>query len=213
MPNGGVGAYEYFDETYNGNGNPGVIYDPLSDGTGQLTDGVASSQHWDAACAAATPANPCPWVAWLHPTSDFAGTIYPGLTGPVVITFFFDQVYDITSMEIHVDDTDYTFGAVEAPYSASLFDGINTISGNLTNPPANNSPIWISLPTGGLRGDFLTLTLNLRPNATSSEPHWIFLDEVRIEGTPVPEPATVGMTVAGLAIVAAGILRNRRPGV
>jgi hypothetical protein len=46
MPNGQIGRFTYFDESYNGNGNTAQADAPLSGGLGDLTDGIVTNARW-----------------------------------------------------------------------------------------------------------------------------------------------------------------------
>lgn len=60
MLNGETGSFTYYDETYNGSGNPQGTLSALSGGLGDLTDGVIASQNWNVAEQAANG----PYVGW-----------------------------------------------------------------------------------------------------------------------------------------------------
>jgi hypothetical protein len=65
MLNGGSGNFHYWDWSYNGAGDNGVDYAPLSNGLGQLTDGSIATDHWYS--------QPDRYVGWryMSPTITF----------------------------------------------------------------------------------------------------------------------------------------------
>ena len=86
MPNGygqaNGGGRNYWDASYNGNGDPLLDYSPLSGGTGDLTDGVIATQRWD---EVENDAGTGPYVGWNK-------------GDPWVITFHFDGVQNFGSV-------------------------------------------------------------------------------------------------------------------
>lgn len=198
MPNGSGqasgGTFNYWDATYDGPGAP-VTTDGalLSRGAGKLTDGVTTTQRWDA-------------------VSDNLGTgLYVGwrdITTPDVdITFFWpvpvclvpvcDQAID--AVRIWMDNSG--FGGVSAPSAIS----VNGQAVAFTPPaPGASGAVDIDLTALGLTGFSATLGLDYGNI-------WIFVSEVewtvRDISTAVPTPAAFGLFGAGLLGLAA--LRSR----
>ena len=70
MQNGQTGIFTYWDDTYNGSGNPTASGNFLSGGTGDLADGVVAISNWDI--------TPALYVGW----EDIVPDIVSISTGP-----------------------------------------------------------------------------------------------------------------------------------
>ncbi len=159
MLNGETGTYTYFDDTYDGDGDPGVALSPLSNGLGDLTDGVRASDNWGS--------TPVPYVGW-H-------TIDP------TITFHFAESVNIDAVTIHVDDSNGS-GGVYPPADVVIAMGGVVLPFPVTDP-SGGEPFDVSFIDLGLSGDTLELTLN----RTSS--NYMMLSEVEFFGGPTYESA------------------------
>ena len=157
MLNGETGSYTYFDDPYDGLGDPTVPLDPLSDGLGELVDGVIATEHWNV--------DNDPYVGWssIEPT----------------ITFHFADTVNIDVVTIHVDDTGGGGGVVPPSDVAISMGGVD-----LTFPvtdPAGSEPFAFSFTDLGLSGDSLEMTLEDDDFTTS---RYIMLTEVKFFGSP-----------------------------
>ena len=83
MLNGGSGTFHYWDWSYNGVGNKNMDYAPLSNGLGELTDGIIATDHWNS--------QPERYVGWqnMNPavtfhfaSSDLIDSVTLGSTTP-----------------------------------------------------------------------------------------------------------------------------------
>ena len=159
MPNGQTGSYTYFDDTYDGDGSVTTPLAPLSNGLGDLTDGVIATQHWNQ--------TPVPYVGW--------NSVDP------VITFHFAHPVWITQVVVHVDDS-AGGGGVYPPDDITVTFGGETHVYQVTEPPGSD-PFAISLPID-LIGDTMVMTI-----ADHSSSSYIMVSEVEFYGNPIPGDA------------------------
>ncbi|MFH1746220.1 MAG: C25 family cysteine peptidase [Planctomycetota bacterium] len=153
MLNGETGTYTYFDDIYDGDGNPAQPLSPLSNGLGELTDGVIATQHWNQ--------NNTPYVGWV--------SVDP------TITFHFAQDVSINVVVIHIDD-DGGGGGVHVPSDVTITMGESTVVVPVEDPPGDE-PIAVTFADLGMFGDTLELTL-----ADHSTSGYMMLSEVEFYG-------------------------------
>lgn len=168
------GTYNYWDATYDGHGHRHQDHGFLHGGTGALTDGVIATQAWNA-------------------VSNVDGTgQYVGWKGSPTITFHFGSTVVIDGITLYVDDSDV--GGVTSP-GAVIVDGVTYDNGGYADDFGGTQAITI----GGLHivGDCVTITL-----VDSSS--WVFMSEATFDGmvSSVPEPASIGMMLAGVGLLA-----------
>jgi len=155
MLNGETGNYTYYDDTYNGSGNPQQALSPLSGGLGDLTNGVIATQNWNVANL--------PYVGW-H-------TVMP------TITFHFAEDMRIHTVVLHVDDSNGA-GGVYPPSLVRLTMGGQVLEYTPVDPPGGEP---FALTYSGL--DLQGSTLEVYLGRTST--HYLMLSEVQFFGTPV----------------------------
>jgi hypothetical protein len=156
--NGETGTYTYFDDAYDGDGDNSVPLEPLSNGLGDLTDGVIATQHWNVAHG--------PYVGWV--------SVDP------TITFHFGETVNIDVLVLHLDDSGGG-GGVYVPDDVTITMGDQTLVFPCSDPPGAE-PFAFTLEDLGLSGDTLGLTLS--DYSTSG---YMMLSEVEFYGTR-PEP-------------------------
>ncbi|MEM1402783.1 MAG: PEP-CTERM sorting domain-containing protein [Pseudomonadota bacterium] len=181
----------YHDESYNGVGNQAVDKDPLSGGTGDLTDGYIAANSW--AAEELGVANG-PYVGWLdlNPT----------------ISFFFADLVKITRVILHADNSRDSSG-VSAP-RAVRFNAGPEISTNAT-------PVQNTVAAYAFDVNFTSTTLDLQIFDYESgggapffqgrqSPSWLMISEIQFEGevvnptNQVPLPGTIALLGMGLLV-------------
>ncbi len=158
MLNGETGTYTYYDDTYNGSGNPQQALSPLSGGLGDLTDGVIATQNWNTANV--------PWVGW-H-------TVMP------TITFHFAEDMRIHTVVLHVDDSNGA-GGVYPPSLVRLTMGGQTLQYTPVDPPGGQ-PFALTYSGLNLQGNALEVYLG------RSGSNYLMLSEVEFFGGPLHPP-------------------------
>lgn len=194
MPNGSGqasgGTFNYWDKAYSGLGDTTADGAPLSDGWGDLSDGVVATDIW---FNVESVAGDGPYVGWR----DFRT---PAPTLRFTLLPYADPGYFVlTGIAVHMDNSH--FGGVYAP-GAILVDGLATSF----TPPAPGSIGWVDLSGFGPLTSFDPIVMQLGYD----QPGWIFLSEVRFTGIWVPEPGTWGLMIAGFGMVGLAVRRRRR---
>jgi hypothetical protein len=126
---------------------------PLSNGLGDLTDGVIATAHWNVTSG--------PYVGWV--------SIDP------TITFYFDGIVNIDMVVLHLDDSGGG-GGVYPPDDVIITMGGQTLTFPCSDP-AGNEPFAFVLEDLGLSGETLELTL-----ADYSTSGYMMLSEVEFYG-------------------------------
>ena len=163
--NGESGSYTYFDDDYDGDGNNSQPLAPLTNGLGDLTNGVIAAEHWNVASG--------PYVGWV--------SIDP------TITFHFDQNVNINVVTLHLDDSGGG-GGVYAPDDVTIVMGGQTLVFPCSDPPGDE-PFAFTLEDLALSGDTLELTI-----ADYSTSGYMMLSEVEFHGSPVTGACCTGFT-------------------
>jgi len=155
MLNGETGTYTYFDDSYNGLGNNSQPLSPLSEGLGDLTDGVIATQHWNSTSG--------PYVGWV--------SVDP------TITFHFAEPMRVDVVTLQLDD-DGGGGGVHVPTDVTITMGGTTLVFPVSDP-AGESPFAFSCADLGMAGDTLEITL-----ADYSTSGYMMLSEIEFYGGP-----------------------------
>lgn len=158
MPNGQQAAFSYYDQSYSGDGDLTTNLAPLTNGLGDLTDGIIPTQGWNV--------TPAPYVGWL--------TINP------TIRFHFDaSVQKISQALFYFDDSEGT-GGVIAPSSIELTDGTTTKTVPIADSPAAGR-FFVAANDLDFTGPWIDVTI------TKTDGQWMMMSEARFEGELVPE--------------------------
>ena len=157
----------------------------------KLTDGIVGTAGW-------AHNQGQEWAGWVYQAS-------------INVTFNFATARNITSVSI--GSTQDNLGDVALPsFDVWSFEGNQwLLKGSLNNPASSAND---NDPYSAAQHPFYTLSnLNIQSNqvrvtARANGP-WIFIDEVKFQASPVPEPETYAMMLAGLGVLAA-LARRRK---
>jgi hypothetical protein len=170
MLNGETGSFTYWDDSYNGSGNPSQSGSLLTGGLGDLTDGIIASQNWFA--------TPGPYVGW--------NSITP------TITFRFADVSSFESISLFLDDSNGS-GGVAPPSVVRISVGGGAAIDFPVADPASGEPFEFQASLDGALGDTVDITL------IDGLAQWVFLSEVKFNGVPTPG-ALAGLSIAALGL-------------
>lgn len=133
---------------------------------------------------------------WFVTEAPAGNGPYVGWTLDPTITFHWNAPVNVSSVTFHFDDSNGS-GGVSAPASVDV-NGINF----LISDPAGSAPFSFVANGLAFTGNDLAVTIH-RSNA------WVFLSEVEFNVSPVPEPETYAMLLAGLSLVGFAIRRRK----
>ena len=199
MENGESGSQTYYDDAYGGigaTGNPNASGSFLSGGLGQLTNNVFAN---------GADIFDDEWVGW----SSIQPTITIDLGAP----------YLVSAVGIHASNWSPPFNDVGAPGAANHSYSLDNITysspGLYPTTVADRSgddPRWVDVPFGVVaRYVRVKLFDGVKESGTSPGlKTWIFLDELRVDGT-VPEPTSFMLLVVGAAAFGFTGQRKARP--
>ncbi|QNI94086.1 putative cadherin domain-containing protein [Synechococcus sp. A15-127] len=171
MINGSSGSYNYWDESYDGSGNPLQDSSSLSGGLGDLTDGVVPTDNWQVV-EQSTGAGP--YVGWQSNPS---------------IEFNFDRAIHLDAFKIYVDDSN-GHGGVSVPASITLTTSSGSFSSGTLSDPSSSQPTSYLFSGLDLQGSKFTLNIN-----RSSQ--WVFVSEVEFFEATLPVDGLYGDLVVG----------------
>jgi hypothetical protein len=172
------GSFNYWDRFYSGVGATTVDDAPLSDGVGDLTDGVVAGDFW---FNLENGAGTGPYVGWRS-----------SVRSNPVVQFNFSLESTVEQIRIHIDNS--LVGGVAQPLAY-------LVNGNAWSfTPLDPSTIgWVTLTGAPVTGSQVSLTL-----LNQTFEHWIFVSEVELIGThgdPIPEPASGALLLLGLGLL------------
>lgn len=222
MPNGeeytSYSGYEYFDETYNGNGDTTVSRATLTGGLGDLTDGVIGTATWKPTNFFTTPAERAALQASMRPYVGWFVQESKGAPYAIDITFHFGRVVQVDQVNIHGLMGNLDRSSNSEPTMPDYFR-ISTGSGSAqidrSDVPLATRTYKETVQTGGLSGESFTLSMgfNYDPSDFYSGRDFIFVSEVEfIAPAPVPLPAGGLLMLSGLGAIAAASRRRKRAG-
>ncbi|MCK4342673.1 MAG: hypothetical protein KAY37_13225 [Phycisphaerae bacterium] len=159
MLNGEGGTYNYYDDTYDGDGNNNEPLAPLSNGLGDLTDGVFATGHWNQTAG--------PYVGW--------NTVDP------TITFHFAEPVNVDVVTLYLDDAGGG-GGVDVPVDVTISMSGDTLVFPGYDPPGDG-PFAFPCTNLNMSGDTIEVTL---ADYTSSRYSFMMLSEVEFYGGPNP---------------------------
>ena len=133
---------------------------------------------------------------WFVTEKPIGNGPYVGWALDPTITFHWNTPVNVSSVTFHFDDSNGS-GGVSAPASVDV-NGINF----LISDPAGSAPFAFVANGLSFTGNDLAVTIH-RSNS------WVFLSEVEFNVTPVPEPETYAMLLAGLGLVGFAIRRRK----
>lgn len=175
------GNYNYWDLNYTGSGATNVDNAPLSGGVGDLTDGVIATDNWlNVEVAAGTG----PYVGWRA-----------DVTPQPTVTFQLAAPAQIDSVTVYVDDSNNN-GGVLPPSSVDIGPAGGPYTNFTALDPVGSAPTSYTFGNLGLTGS----SVEMRFNYLST---WVFVSEVTIDGTTIPEPTTAMLWALGLSAAAA----------
>jgi len=197
MLNGQTGSYNYWDETYNGTGNPLQNLSALSGGLGQLTDGVIGSNSFGTNYGTGVAKE---WVGWSSADPE--------------ITFYFGETaVDFENIAIYCSNTRSggvgLFGTVTLSFSDDGVTFGDEIVYTTTTDERNDSAtnfIRVPMPR---TAKYVRASFTDGPNYS-----WVFLSEFLFEQAGTPAPYTVnypnfanteGLLFSGVATVDSSI--------
>ncbi len=181
------GAFDYWDQTYNGTGDTTVDAAPLSGGTGQMLDGVTGVDDWEADLG---NGNAYEWLGWIN-------------TNPT-ITFDFGSTTAFTNASFHTNNNGVGGVGMWGSADFSFSDDGVTFGGDTTR---TTTALERADPTARyLTSDLSASGRYLRVHFNDGDQPWIFISEAKFNTSPVPEPGS--MAVLGLGVVA--LLRRKR---
>jgi hypothetical protein len=135
MPNGERGAFDYYDESYSGEGNLTTGLSALTGGKGDLTDGVIPESGWNVDSA--------PFVGWV--------SVSP------TIRFHWEETAKVEGVTFHFYDSEGA-GGVSAPLAVRLSNGTETVVHPINDSPASGRSVVV-VDGLDLQGDFLDATI------------------------------------------------------
>ncbi len=180
MLNGQSGTYTYYDDSYDGDGDTGAPLAPLSNGLGDLTDGVIATEHWSTTSG--------PYVGW--------NTVDP------TITFHFAESVGIYAVTLHLDDGGGS-GGVGVPVDVTVSMGGDTLIFPGYDPPGNE-PFAFTCSGLGMCGDILELTL---ADYIYSGNSYMMLSEVEFFGGPCGDSSCLNISEVVLGAETGGCPR------
>ena len=151
--NGQTGTYTYYDDDYDGDGDNTQPLAPLTNGLGDLTNGVIATQNWDS--------TPAPYVGWQ--------TIDP------TITFHFDEWVMVREIRLYVDDS--SSGGVVPPSSVTVEANGQSETFPVSDP-TGTAPFAIILDELDFAGTTVDVTLS-----DGSSSAYMMLSEVEMFGS------------------------------
>lgn len=170
----GGGTYTFFDDAYNGSGNPQLENDALSGGLGDLTDGVIATSNWTS--------QPDAYIGWV--------SIEPE------ITFNFDNIIELNTVSFYFDDSE--FGGVDNPTGVTISNGINQ-QYLIIADPQGTGPFQVDFSNLSLVGSSFDITVHHADNqwVMLSEVEFDGVDNVPPPAA-VSAPSILGIFLTGL---------------
>ena len=147
------GSFDYWDLDYDGDGDTTECAAALSNGSGDLTDGVVALNNW---FVVENAAGTGPYVGWADRNT--------------AITFRFAHAIDFNTVTIYVDDANGV-GGVTVPLSVNITVGTNSLRNFPLTDPGTSTPTSFTLNVGDETGDRVVVELVRRTQ-------WIMLSEV-----------------------------------